>query len=216
MSAAKLKVFLADDHGILREGLKKLIDAEPDMITVGEASEGSEAVAGVARLLPDILIIDITMPGVSGVRAARQIHETCPSVKIIALTVHEDRSYLRELFDAGAMGYVVKRAAADELIRAIRNVAAGNVYVDPLLAGKVVAATVNASFDIGGCDITARETDVLRRIARGYSNKEIAAHLGISVKTVETYKARAMEKLGLRHRVDIVRLGSDRGWLQDE
>jgi two-component system, NarL family, response regulator NreC len=208
MTKSKLKV--------LREGLKKLIDAEPDMVTVGEATEGSEAIAGAMRLLPDVMIMDITMPGVSGVRATRQIHEACPSVKIVALTVHEDRSYLRELFDAGAVGYVVKRAAADELIRAVRSVAAGNVYVDPLLAGKVVAATVNASFDVAGCDITERETDVLRRIARGYSNKEIAAQLGISVKTVETYKARAMEKLGLRHRVDIVRLGSDRGWLQGE
>ena len=212
---AKLHILLADDHAVVREGLKRLIDAEPDMRVIGEASEGAEAIDKAVRLCPEVAVIDVSMGDVNGAEATRRIRTSCPGTRVLALTVHEDTSYLRELLDAGAAGYVLKRAAADELIRAIRAVASGGVYVDPRIAGKLVNtfAPPKAALTNAMADLSDRETAVLRYIAQGYTNKEIASQLGLSVKTVETYKARSMEKLGLRSRVDIVRTASERGWL---
>jgi DNA-binding NarL/FixJ family response regulator len=212
---AKLHILLADDHAVVREGLKRLIDAEPDMRVIGEASEGAEAIDKSVRLCPEVAVIDVSMGDVNGAEATRRIRTSCPGTRVLALTVHEDTSYLRELLDAGAAGYVLKRAAADELIRAIRAVATGGVYVDPRIAGKLVNtfAPPKAALTNAMADLSDRETAVLRYIAQGYTNKEIASQLGLSVKTVETYKARSMEKLGLRSRVDIVRTASERGWL---
>lgn len=212
---AKLHILLADDHAVVREGLKRLIDAEGDMRVIGEASDGAEAIEKATHFHADVAVIDVSMGNVNGAEATRRIRVACPSTRVLALTVHEDTSYLRELLDAGASGYVVKRAAGDELIRAIRAVATGGVYVDPRIAGKLVNtfATQKSSVSFSVADLSERETAVLRFIAQGYTNKEIAAQLGLSVKTVETYKARSMEKLGLRSRVDIVRAASERGWL---
>jgi DNA-binding NarL/FixJ family response regulator len=212
---AKLHILLADDHAVVREGLKRLIDAEPDMRVIGEASDGAEAIDRAVRLCPEVAVIDVSMGDVNGAETTRRIRAVCPGTRVLALTVHEDTSYLRELLDAGAAGYVLKRAAADELIRAIRAVAAGGVYVDPRIAGKLVNtfAPPKTASSTAMADLSDRETAVLRFIAQGYTNKEIASQLGLSVKTVETYKARSMEKLGLRSRVDIVRTASERGWL---
>ena len=211
----KLNVLLADDHAVVREGLKRLIEAQPDMKVVGEAADGREAVDKAMRLCPEIAVIDVSMGELNGAEATRLLLQACPGAKVLALTVHEDKSYLRELLDAGASGYVLKRAAADELVRAIRAVASGGVYVDPRVAGKLLRtfAEPHASPGNRNADLSERETAVMRLIAQGYTNKEIAAQLGVSVKTVETYKARSMEKLGLRSRVDIVRLATERGWL---
>lgn len=211
----KLRVLLADDHAIVREGLKRLIDAERDMVVVAEAGDGAEAVEKAVGLAPDIAVLDVSMVGVNGAEATRQLRVCCPATRILALTVHEDTSYLRELLDAGAFGYVLKRAASDELIRAIRAVADGGIYVDPRVAGKLVSTLIPARSTPASAlaTLSEREAAVLRLIAQGYTNKEIAAQLGLSVKTVETYKARSMEKLGLRSRVDIVRTASERGWL---
>lgn len=211
----KLRVILADDHAIVREGLKRLIDAEADMVVVGEASDGAEAVDKAVRLAPDVAVLDVSMGGVNGAEATRQVRASCPGTRILALTVHEDTSYLRELLDAGAYGYVLKRAASDELIRAIRAVAGGGVYVDPRVAGKLVSTLMppRSTPAAALATLSEREAAVLRLIAQGYTNKEIAGQLGLSVKTVETYKARSMEKLGLRSRVDIVRTATERGWL---
>lgn len=212
---SKLHILLADDHAVVREGLKRLIDAEADMHVVGEASDGAEAIEKAVKLSPDVAVVDVSMGVVNGAEAARQIRTLCPATRILALTVHEDTSYLRELLDAGAAGYMLKRAAADELIRAIRAVASGGVYVDPRIAGKLVNtfSPPKTSAQGANADLSERETAVLRFIAQGYTNKEIASQLGLSVKTVETYKARSMEKLGLRSRVDIVRTAGERGWL---
>jgi DNA-binding NarL/FixJ family response regulator len=212
---AKLHILLADDHAVVREGLKRLIDGEGDMRVIGEASDGAEAIEKAKRLCPDVAVIDVSMVNVNGPEATRRIRATSMSTRVLALTVHEDTSYLRELLDAGAAGYVLKRAAADELIRAIRAVAAGGVYVDPRIAGKLVNtfAPPKSAGSAAMADLSERETAVLRFIAQGYTNKEIASQLGLSVKTVETYKARSMEKLGLRSRVDIVRTASERGLL---
>jgi len=212
----KLKILLADDHAVIREGMKSLINAEADMEVIGEAANGHEAVERTKALAPDLAVVDVSMPELNGAQATRRIKETAPGVKILALTVHEDKGYLRELLGAGASGYVLKRAAKGELIQAIRAVTAGGIYVDPRIAGQLVNPFTQAQALAAarGPALSDRETAVMRMIALGYSNKEVAADLDISVKTVETYRARSMEKLGLRSRVDIIRVATELGWLQ--
>jgi len=210
---SKLRIFLADDHAVVRAGLKTLINAEKDMHVVGEASDGREATLHLPNLAADIAIFDVSMPELNGAQATRHLKEVCPDVKILALTVHEDRSYINELLTAGATGYLLKRAAAGELINAIRAVAAGGVYVDPRVAGKLI---VNSGSSAAGpfLELSKREAEVLRLVAKGHSHKEISTQLGVSLKTVETYKARSMEKLQLRSRVDIIQHASEAGWLR--
>jgi DNA-binding NarL/FixJ family response regulator len=211
-----LRIFLADDHAVVREGLKSLIDAQPDMEVTGEAEDGNAACERVPELRPDVVIMDVSMPGMSGALATERLRQTCPQVKVLALTVHEDKGYLRQLLEAGAAGYVLKRAAAEELIRAIRTVAGGGVYLDPAMAATVVGGFVRKPAGKGmpqGADLSDRETEVVRLVAAGHSNKEIAGQLGLSVKTVETYKARSLEKLGLSSRSDLVSYAVQRGWL---
>ena len=215
---AKLRVYLADDHAVVRAGLKALINSEPQMEVSGEASDGRTACQEVQELQPDVVVMDVSMPHMNGAQATAQLKQACPSVKVLALTVHEDKGYLRLLLEAGASGYVLKRAAAEELIHAIRTVAAGGVYLDPALAGRVVRSFVRPPAGKGvpeGGDLSDREAEVVRLIAAGHSNKEIASRLSLSVKTVETYKARSMEKLGLDSRADLVRYALQRGWLQN-
>ena len=213
---AKLRVFLADDHAVVREGLKALVNAQPAMAVVGEAADGLAACAQVALLAPDVVVMDVSMPGLSGSQATARLRLECPAVRVLALTVHEDRGYLRQLLAAGAAGYVLKRAAPEELIQAIRAVAAGGLYLDPNMAGKVLGGFVRqaAADGAAGAELSEREAEVAKQTAAGHSNKEIAARLELSVKTVETYRARAMEKLGLRGRADLVRYAVQQGWLQ--
>jgi DNA-binding NarL/FixJ family response regulator len=214
----KLRILLADDHAVVREGLKSLINAQPDMEVVGEASNGLEVAEQVRGCYPNLVIMDISMPELNGAQATAQLIQDCPDIKVLALSVHEDASYLRQLLEAGVVGYVLKRSAADMLIQALRMVAAGGVYLDPLIASKVVGSLVGKTTVLGApatAELSEREADVIRLIAQGYSNKEIAAQLGLSIKTVETYKSRAMEKIGLDSRVAIVRYALQRGWLQE-
>lgn len=214
---SKLRVLLADDHGIVREGLKALLSGHPGMEVVGEAHDGRTACASAKALQPDIVVIDVSMPGMNGIEATRDIRRDCPQVKVLALTVHEERSYLRELLDAGASGYVLKRSAPEDLVHALQVVARGDVYLDPSVTAVVLGrlARAHPAKDAAAVDLSERETEVLQLISQGYSNKEIAARLQLSTKTVETYKARSMEKLGLRGRADIVRFALQRGWLRD-
>ena len=214
----KLRIFLADDHAVVRAGLKTLVDAQSDMMVVGEASDGQAALEQAFDCASDVVIMDISMPQLNGAAATAQLRQQCPDIKVLALSVHEDTGYLRKLLEAGASGYVLKRSAADTLIQAIRMVAAGGVYLDPAIAGKVVGSLLGKPVVVGdptAAELSERETDVVRLIAQGYSNKEIAIQLNLSVKTVETYKARAMEKIGLDSRVAIVRYALQRGWLQE-
>ena len=217
MGVAKLRIFLADDHTVVRAGLKALINEHPDMEVVGEAGDGKTACNLACEIMPDIVIMDVSMPEMNGVQAMHEMRERCPDVKVIALTVHEERSALRELMEAGASGYVLKRSAAEDLIHAIQVVARGDMYLDPSVAavalGKLTRSPVRGKRD--STELSDRETEVLQLIARGHSNKEIAGRLEISIKTVETYKARSMEKLGLAGRADIVRFAVRKGWLQD-
>jgi DNA-binding NarL/FixJ family response regulator len=214
----KLRIFLADDHVVVRAGLKTLVNAQPDMHVVGEASDGQAALEQTRDCAVEVMIMDVSMPHLNGAAATAQVRQQCPDIKVLALSVHEDTGYLRALLEAGASGYVLKRSAADTLIHAIRMVAAGGMYLDPAIAGKVVGTLLGKSVVVGdpvAAELSERETDVVRLIAHGYSNKEIAAQLNLSVKTVETYKARAMEKIGLDSRVAIVRYALQRGWLQE-
>jgi DNA-binding NarL/FixJ family response regulator len=213
-----LRILLADDHGIVRQGLKLLIDNEPDMQVVGEAGDGDAVVSQAAALHPDVVIMDISMPGLSG-RAATEALKGLPrAITILVLTRHEDRTHLEELLRAGASGYVLKQSAPGDLLRAIRAVAAGGVYIDPAMTLSVADGLLAKGAGVSDEPLKAiseRETEVLRLIAVGHTNKEIAAVLRISVKTVEVHKANAMRKLGLKGRVDVVRYGVLQGWLHD-
>ncbi len=214
-----LRIHLADDHELVRAGLRTLVDATPGMRVVGEAGTGVEAVERARELEPDIVLMDVSMPVLDGVAATEQVCRECPGSKVLALTAHEDRAHLARLLQAGAAGYVLKRAAVDELVRAIRTVAGGGTYVDPQLAATLLRRPHRAEEPAGPAPasdpLSGREEEVLRRIAWGQSNKAIATALGISVKTVETYKARIGDKLGLRSRTDMVRYAVRQGWLAE-
>ena len=215
----KIRVFLADDHAVVREGLRALINAQQDMHVVGEAANGWIACQLAQGLDPDVAVMDVSMPEMSGAQATESLKRDCPRIKVLALTVYEDRAYLRQMLEAGASGYVLKRAAMEELAHAIRAVAAGGTYIDPTLVGKVIGGYLNqdpVGDKAAGAELSEREEQVLRLIAWGYSNKETAWKLGISAKTVDTYKLRLMEKLNLRSRTDIVRYALDQGWLQHD
>src|SRR5688500_710526 len=212
-----IRVLLADDHAIVREGLKSLINSQTGMEVVGEAADGPAAVSLTAELDPDVVVVDVSMPGLNGAQVTTQLRAARPDRKVLVLTVHEDKGYLRLLLEAGAVGYVLKRAAAAELVQAIRAVAGGETYLDPSLAASIVDDFVRpvAEREPIAVELSDRESEVVRLIALGYSNKEIASQLKVSVKTVETYKTRSMEKLHIRSRVDIVRYAVRRGWLQN-
>jgi DNA-binding NarL/FixJ family response regulator len=202
---------------VVREGLKAVVNSQPDMQVIAEAANGDEAWRVVKELAPDVLVMDLSMPVLGGADAAVLVKRDCPAVKIIALTVHEERVYLTQLLRAGASGYVLKRAAAAELVRAVRTVAAGGTYIDPSVAGTLVEGYLDSEAAAEQQDILSdRERQVLIGIARGFTNKELAVAFGLSVKTVETYKTRVAEKLGLRTRVDIVRYAAKQGWLDEK
>jgi DNA-binding NarL/FixJ family response regulator len=209
-----IRIAIADDHPVVLAGVKALIEAEPNLQLVGEASDGIGALELVKQELPDIAVLDIAMPGISGIELADRLRTECPTVMVIILTIHEDIAYLQRLLQAGARGYLLKRSAAEDLPRAVQAVASGGLYLDPAIAEKAVRAGGPEKLGaVEPAELSTRETDVLRLTAQGFSNKEIGARLGISMKTVETYKARAAEKLDLRTRAEIVRYGASRGWL---
>lgn len=216
--ASKVRILLVDDHQMIRDGLTLLINHQPDLCVVGQASDGEQAVQQALALQPDVVVMDLTMPKLNGLQATQRIKAQRPHIKILALTVHEDASYLRQLTQASAEGYVLKRAAGEELIRAIRKVAAGGVYYDANLTGKALLKQWHSGAPATGeatAQLTQREEDVLTRIAQGYTNKEIAAQLDVGVKTVETYRARIAEKLGLHSRAELVQFALRQGWLRE-
>ncbi len=211
-----LRVYLADDHPVVLAGIKALVTAEPGLEVVGEAGDGRTVLREAIELKPDILILDISMPGLNGVKVAELLRSACPACKILILTVHEDRGYVRQLLELGVSGYLVKRSASGELVRAINAIAAGGIYLDPAIAGMAVSTSISHPGDeTNAAELSRREMDVAKLAASGHSNKSVAAELGISIKSVETYKARAMEKLGFRTRVELVRFAISSGWLVD-
>lgn len=216
-----LRVLVADDHAVLREGLTMLIDAQPDMGVVAQARGGREATQMAQRFRPDVVVLDVSMPDLDGAEAAEQIRADCPGSHVLALTRHADQGYLRRLLRAGATGYVLKKTAGDALIDAIRTVSQGGTYIDSSLVGGLVSRALSASETSDEpmrrrAELTEREEQVLRLIAWGQSNKEVAAKLGISVKTVESYKATALDKLRLRSRTDILRYALAQKWLSED
>lgn len=209
-----LRILLVDDHAIIRDGLKALLGAQPDMEVVGEAGDGDEAFNQAKALRPDVVVMDISMPGVNGAGATGRLKEVFPAIKILVLSAFEDDIYVRQLMQLGASGYILKRSAAGELANAIRAVANGGTYLDPFIAGKVMHHYTARETDGKVREVLSeRESMVLRLIAQGHTNKEIATLLFLSVKTVETYKMRIREKLDLRSRADIVRYAQAQGWL---
>lgn len=208
-----IRVALADDHPVVLAGIKSLLHGASDLELVGEATNGTAALVMIKQTTPDVAVLDLSMPGLSGLELTRLLGEQCPSVKVIALTVYEDRAYVQPLLEAGARGFLLKRSAAEDLVRAVRAVAAGGMVLDPAIADKAFPDRQRNEAVSAAADLSPRETDVLRFTAQGFGNKEIAGRLEVSVKTVETYKARAAEKLGLHSRAAIVRYGAAQGWL---
>lgn len=217
-----VRVLLADDHAVLREGLAMLIEAQPDMQVVAQARGGREATHLCASTAPDVIVLDVSMPDMDGAQVAEYVRDHCANARVLALTRHADQGYLRRLMRAGAAGYVLKKSAADALIHAIRTVACGGTYIDPSMAGRLVSRVLGRSSEpprppqTPQVALSEREEDVLRSIAWGLSNKEVAAKLGLSVKTVESYKAVALQKLGLRSRADILRHALAEGWISQD
>jgi DNA-binding NarL/FixJ family response regulator len=217
-TAAPVRILLADDHVTVRHGLKLLIDSQPDMKVVSEASDGKSAVQLAQELRPDVVVMDISMPGMNGLIATRTLKQVQPDAAIVTLTRHGDDAYLQELLRAGVSGYVLKQSAPAELLQAIRVAAAGGQYLDSTLTARVTAgflARTGKRANTPAAALSDREAEVLRLIASGYSNKEIAARLVVSVKTVEAHKANAMRKLALNGRIDIVKYAILQGWLHN-
>jgi DNA-binding NarL/FixJ family response regulator len=206
-----IRVLLAEDHETVREGLRLIVDAQPDMRVVAEVGTGHAAVHAAAAVKPDVVVLDLSMPGMTGLAAARAMRRSGVAGAIVALTRHDDDAYVQELIEAGARAYVLKQSPSAELLRAIRTAAAGGLYVDPGLLPLATARDPRRRSSTPRA--TEREIEVLRMIATGHSNKEIAAALDISIKTVEVHKANAMRKLGLRGRTDVVRYAVMNGWL---
>jgi DNA-binding NarL/FixJ family response regulator len=215
----KSRIVLADDHPIVLDGLRALIKGQDDLELIGVATTGLAALRIIKEQRPDIAVVDISMPELNGISLGRRLVDELPSVKVLVLTLHEDRAYLKQALDAGIRGYILKRSAAENLIAAIRAVLAGGLYIDPAIAGRIFQLSSKhagrAGAESGGLELTERETEVLKLVALGFTNKEIARRLDIGVKSVETYRARGSEKLDIKTRAELVRYAAAQGWLAD-
>ncbi len=219
--AHKIRVMIADDHAILRAGLRMLVNAQTDMEVVSEASDGEIAVQTAREAKPDVVLLDLTMPRVGGMKALQAIVRDCHRVRVLVLTMHDDSAYLRSALAAGASGYLLKRAVDAELIAAIRAVHRGGIFVDPRLANILVQDVLakkgsKANFTRPVNILSPRELQVLGLVARGYTSAEIAKQIFLGVKTIETYRSRFAEKLGLRTRSDVIRFAVQMGLLTSE
>jgi DNA-binding NarL/FixJ family response regulator len=204
----KIKVLLADDHTILRDGIRALIDGQDDMVVIGEAEDGQSAVRLVTRLTPDVVVMDIAMPLLNGLEATRQIRRDFPQIKVLILTMHENEEYIRQVLAAGALGYVLKDAAARDLLGAIRAVNNGEAILSPAITRLVIEdylrwGEIQPSANTDG--LTSREREVLQLIAEGYTNKEIAEILNLSVKTIQSHRTNLMNKLDLHDRGELIK-----------
>lgn len=207
MAIGKASIVLADDHPFILLALKQLIAAEADLELVGEAVTGIDALSLVRSTTPDVAVIDVAMPGMSGILLTRKIGEERPTVKVLILTAHDDEGHVKQALSAGARGFILKRSATTTLIPAIRAALAGGTFIDPQVASR------NAPGEAGAVELSPREREVLRLTALGHATKEIAQSMGIGGKSVETYRSRALEKLGLKSRSEIVKYAVSEGWL---
>jgi DNA-binding NarL/FixJ family response regulator len=214
-----IRILLVDDHAVLRAGLKSLLNAEPDMTVIGEAGDGQTCLDLGGKLQPDVILLDLNMPGLGGLDILAELGQRAPRSRVLVLTMHDDAVYLRQVLASGGAGYVLKQAADSELLSAIRTVHSGGVFLHPahtqiLLEGQTQPAQAAGGNLLGS--LSEREQEVLRLLALGHSNKEIAQMLYLSVKTVETYKARLMEKLDLKTRAALVRFALQHGLLDEK
>ena len=214
-----IRVFVADDHAVLRSGLRALLEREPDISVVGEAVSGLDTLRALEEVTVDVLLLDISMPGLPGARTAEELLRRRPSLAIVVLTMHEDEYYLQEMLRIGVRGYVLKKSSGTELVHAIRAVYRGDSYIDPALASLVISPYVGkpATKEPGRIGIlTPREQEVCRLLAYGYTNTEVAEKLFISDRTVETHRTNIMGKLGLKSRAELVRFAIDNGLFKVE
>jgi two-component system response regulator NreC len=215
----KIRVLVADDHAVLRAGLRMLINAQPDMEVVGEAADSHEAAEQVQQRHPDVLTLDLTMPGGSSIKLIERLRQELPRTRVLVLTMHDDPAYLRAVLAAGGAGYVIKSVADTALMGAIRAVCQGRIVVDVNLPPTTIPAPPASPADIGApcpsgfASLSSREREVLRLVAQGHTNQEIAHRLFLSVKTIETYRGRIAHKLGLRSRAELVRYALEIGLL---
>jgi DNA-binding NarL/FixJ family response regulator len=213
----KTRIVLADDHPIVLDGLRNLVGAEDDFQLVGEAASGLSALKLIREKRPDVAVLDISMPELNGIVLSRRLAGEMPDLRLLVLTLHEDRAYLNQALEAGVRGYVLKRSAVENLVQAIRAVVVGGLYIDPAIVGRMFDGNrINKKLTTKkGVPpaLTDREADVLKMAALGFTNKEIASRLDVGVKSVETYKARGLEKLGIKTRAELVRYASGQGWL---
>ena len=208
-----VRILIADDHGLIRAGLRAMLQNVPDFTVVGEAENGIILLSLVSELNPDIVLMDISMPGLSGIEATRQLSKIAPNTRVLALTVHEDEGMLREMIRAGAHGYIIKRAIESELIQAIRIVAQGYIYVYPSLTGALLQDLSPHSRPTKPNDakLTPRERDILLLLVGGYTNRQIAEELNLSQRTVEGYRSSLVSKLGLKSRVELINYAEEQG-----
>lgn len=211
-----IRVVLIDDHAVLREGLKLLLNSEADITVIGEAVDGREAITVVNELNPDVIISDISMPGLNGIESVRMIRSDHPYLKIIILSMHENQEYVREVLQAGADGYVVKQSDASEVITAIRAVVAGGAYLSPNISKHLIDGYLSQTPDDipGAPQLTTREREVAQLIGEGLSTREISETLHISIKTVETHRLNIMKKLNTKNQADIIKYAIKKGWVQ--
>lgn len=209
-SRESVRIALCDDHGVVRSGLRMILDAEVDLDVVGEAATAADAVVLAARTVPDVFVIDVGLPDGSGIDATVDILAASPETRVLVLTVHDDVAYLRRAFDAGAAGYLLKEAADVELVQAVRQVMSGRQYVHPTMgAALLTAETPPGRLGGPGGELSDREIDVLRLIALGLTNPQIAEELFVSVRTIETHRSHVYQKLGVRDRANLVRLARE-------
>ena len=219
MSEDTIRILIADDHGVVRAGLRALLDRAPDMQTVGEATDSEQAVHKASELRPDVVLLDISMPGPGGIEVTKQLKDALPQTRVLILTVHKDERLLQEAIRAGASGYVTKNALEPELINAVHAVHRGDLYVHPTMTRALLqsleepAQKPSHAGEDATESLTSREIDVLRLIAKGYTNRQAADELSISVRTVETHRANIMGKLNVSGRVELVRYAIEHGLL---
>lgn len=209
-----IRVVVVDDHAVVRSGLRLLLDRRPDIQTVGEAANGRDAVFEVRAKKPDVVLLDVTMPGESGIEAIPKLLEESPQTKVLILSMQDDPSYVRDAFAAGASGYVLKEAADSEVVAAVREVAAGGRYVNSALGARLLVAEAKARTEADADPLSEREREILRLLAYGHTNQEIAKALYISVRTAEAHRAHIMQKLRFSSRAELVRYALGRGLLE--
>jgi two-component system response regulator NreC len=217
MTNKSIRVLLVDDHQVLRDGLRLLMESEPDMVVIGEAADGQQALESAKNLRPDVVVMDLSLPDISGIEVTRQVTKNYPDMKVLVLSMHSKKEFVINAIEAGAAGYVPKSSTHESLLDAIRTIQSGQRYLHPMAANALVEGYIEdgSSAEQRYQELTEREQEVFQLSAKGYTSKEIGERLFISPKTVDTYRQRGYEKLGIEHRSEVIRLALNLGILDD-